>query len=73
MEQDTTSRGGPQEEQSSDYGYDLAHEASGSPEIDPDRPPPPPTYVATESSDHDQDYSYDLAHDIPEIREQRHP
>ncbi len=51
---------------SGDYGYDMAHEATGgrakAPEVRPGgRPAPPPTGHEVE---YDRDMSYDEAHDF---------
>jgi hypothetical protein len=49
-----------------DYGYDLAHEASGPVgESREDGEPPDPVQVPTATEDAGGDYGYDLAHDVP--------
>jgi hypothetical protein len=59
----------PDEEQSADYGYDMAHEvtagdAVGTRGTERRRA----VYVPTETADRGQDYGYDLAHDVPRIK-----
>lgn len=54
------------DEEPTDYGYDLAHEAGaqdGSKTLGTGEDPH--VAVATETADQGGDYSYDLAHDIP--------
>ncbi|HEY0486819.1 MAG TPA: hypothetical protein VGD72_11275 [Mycobacteriales bacterium] len=53
-------------DQSEDYEYDLAHEATpGAPAPHDRHEPPHHAYGGTQTDDGDGDYGYDLAHDVP--------
>ena len=52
-------------ESESDLEYDLAHDASGVPAVEPPRDEESRIVVATETPGYAGDYSYDLSHDVP--------
>jgi hypothetical protein len=58
----------PKDEQSADYGYDMAHEAMTAGMTSARRTERHrAVHVSTETADREQDYGYDLAHDVPRV------